>query len=332
MKAEKRKNSGLKKLIPAVAMLATSAVMLSTATYAWFTMNKEVKMTGLKMTATTGEGIEISLAALDSNNNITFSGATYDGNHPTDNTSELGWKSSVAVGQYYKTIGKLKPASSEDGKAFYDATDATNKGKTATTFTSVTLGDAAMADLTTYSTLAAENTTVIADDTADSSGYYVDIPVHIRTTKVKSDAESSGELYCKLIIKNATDANASAELYKAIRVAFIPFAGDASSSTKIFGFDDAYYSSQVVGTSGTLTASTGIVNKGSVTDTDTFATNAGMQSGLILPYAEEGGKYGHLDFYVRVWLEGQSESCFDDNAGQSWNIDLAFSLGAFPTT
>ena len=39
---EKKNTSAKKKLIPAVAMLTTSAVMLSTATYAWFTMSREV--------------------------------------------------------------------------------------------------------------------------------------------------------------------------------------------------------------------------------------------------------------------------------------------------
>lgn len=44
---EKKNTSAKKKLIPAVAMLTTSAVMLSTATYAWFTLNREVEVKGL---------------------------------------------------------------------------------------------------------------------------------------------------------------------------------------------------------------------------------------------------------------------------------------------
>src|SRR5574344_2041495 len=99
MKTEKRKNSALKKLIPAVAMLATSAVMLSTATYAWFTMNKEVKMTGLNMTATVGEGIEIALAEVADNNGLSFT-YTNPSTHPSDSSSN-SWKSAVNVGSYY---------------------------------------------------------------------------------------------------------------------------------------------------------------------------------------------------------------------------------------
>ena len=60
---EKKNTSAKKKLIPAVAMLTTSAVMLSTATYAWFTMSREVEVTGIKLTATTPQTIEISLVS-----------------------------------------------------------------------------------------------------------------------------------------------------------------------------------------------------------------------------------------------------------------------------
>ena len=40
-----------RKLIPAIAMLLVSAVMMSTASFAWFTMNSKVEATGISMTA-----------------------------------------------------------------------------------------------------------------------------------------------------------------------------------------------------------------------------------------------------------------------------------------
>lgn len=49
-----------KKLISAIAMLTVSAVTLSTATYAWFTMNKEVSVTGMQLKAQATDGIVIS--------------------------------------------------------------------------------------------------------------------------------------------------------------------------------------------------------------------------------------------------------------------------------
>ncbi|MGN0587681.1 MAG: hypothetical protein ACI4JF_10375 [Oscillospiraceae bacterium] len=95
-KTNENNHSALKKLIPAVAMLALSVVTLSTSTYAWFTMNKEVQMTGLNMTAATGEGMEISLASVTGNastGTLKFLGDSdngFDGNHPADTDTELG--------------------------------------------------------------------------------------------------------------------------------------------------------------------------------------------------------------------------------------------------
>lgn len=40
-------NKTKRKLISAIAMLAVSAAMLATSTYAWFTMNKEVEVRNL---------------------------------------------------------------------------------------------------------------------------------------------------------------------------------------------------------------------------------------------------------------------------------------------
>lgn len=323
MKFEKKteKHSAAKRLIPAAAMLLASATMLSTATYAWFTMNKEVKLTGLNMTATAGEGIEISLAAVSTGNNITFNGATFDSGHPLDSENEKGWKSSVIVGNYYSDIGKIKPASSVNGIDFFDATDAADGGRTATQFKSV---DTAVT-LATRNTFNAAATDITSDGNA---GYYVDIPVHIRTSKVKpSDSDLTGDLYCKMILKNADGEAAANSLYKAVRVAFIPVTTGTGSTTNIFGIDDVYYGAGAVDSASTKAATTVVTNF--VTDGADFSTGIGADSGLRIPYAASSGLYGHLDFTLRVWLEGESTSCYDEKAGQSWKIDLAFSLGQF---
>ena len=53
-------NKGLKKLIPAAGMLMLSAAMLGTSTFAWFTMNKEVSVTGMEVKAHAEEGLLIN--------------------------------------------------------------------------------------------------------------------------------------------------------------------------------------------------------------------------------------------------------------------------------
>ena len=50
----------MRKLIPAFCMLLLSAVMLSTSTFAWFSMNKSVTATGMSVTADAPESLLIS--------------------------------------------------------------------------------------------------------------------------------------------------------------------------------------------------------------------------------------------------------------------------------
>ena len=55
-----------RKLIPALVMLLISAVLMSTASFAWFSMNKQVTADGMSVTATTPASLEISTAATGS--------------------------------------------------------------------------------------------------------------------------------------------------------------------------------------------------------------------------------------------------------------------------
>lgn len=324
-------SSAVKRIIPAAAMLALSAVMLSTSTYAWFTMNKEVKMTGLAMSATTGESMEIALASVSDSGAISAPAA---GSHPGDD--DKGWKSAVVVGDYYAKIGKLRPASSVDGKNLYDATDASDGGQKADNFVQITLDTSdtpeaqkKMAALELKREIPNEsNAAAISSD--GRVGYYVDIPVYLRTNKMASDADTTGTIYCKLKIKDNTTGGSSAnkDLYKSVRVAFVPIDTGSGSTVKIFGVNSDYYNAgQAV--NGTSSKGAVTVTMEYVTDGEAFTAGDGVDSGLKIPYATAENKYGHLDFMVRVWIEGESEFCKDATAGQSWNIDLAFSLDKF---
>jgi hypothetical protein len=55
-----KKNNTARKLLPAAGMLAVSASMLATSTYAWFTMNREVTVTGMTMYTKVSENLLIA--------------------------------------------------------------------------------------------------------------------------------------------------------------------------------------------------------------------------------------------------------------------------------
>lgn len=219
---EKKNTSAKKKLIPAVAMLTTSAVMLSTATYAWFTMNKDAEVTGLEMTATAGGSIEISLGQLGTDGLPTVAESASTVSSPTmDNKS---WKSVIAVSDYYSKINKIKPASSINASDLYYVDD-----------DSVYAGGRAVDDKTAITKTKAENEVPLAvrktGDSAGlatvdnaSNGYYLDIPVWIRTSQQKTQTVT-----CDVIITDNGDTVNGSELTKAVRVAVVPLSASKKS-------------------------------------------------------------------------------------------------------
>ena len=61
----KKKGNTAKKLIPAAMMLAVSASMLGTSTYAWFSMSTKVSATNIQMKATASKNLLISKTGAD---------------------------------------------------------------------------------------------------------------------------------------------------------------------------------------------------------------------------------------------------------------------------
>lgn len=325
--------SAKKKLIPAIAALATSAVMLSTSTYAWFTMNKTAEVTGLKMSATAGASLEISLGKISEGNIVAPA---------IDSTS---WKQSIDINDYYKAIGKLKPASSN---------------------TSLTLYSVKNSDVYAGGTKVKDDADVVAvkkNETAELSftaktglevakdGYFIDVPMWIRTTS----KNESRDIYCTV---NITD-NDNKDLKKAVRVAIIPVGNGVSTSdsdgikdltlpgytaeensatvaqtttitvlngdSKIFGMTDSTHKGKVIGGAGVYSS----VATATPPTIEIDATNPNAETSTVvfmIPANDTPNSYSGVSFIARVWLEGESTYCSDLTAGQDWNIDFHFSL------
>ena len=351
MKRNNAQNSSAKKnLIPAVAMFTASAVMLSTATYAWFTMNKEVEVTGLKMTATAGKSLEISLGEID--------GAAHTNNAPAYNSES--WKSQILVADYYDQIGKLKPASSNTGDEIFTIKTGSDiygggmKVKSDATVSKVASSDTAQMNLRT--TAAGEDASV---ESTDNSGYFIDVPMWIRCSASEETA-----VKCAVTISDP-DATNGSDLTKAVRVAVLPiseatskmdgtadgikdltltgsaamYADKATSSdivkgtgSKIYGLNDSTYNTGAISkTTGAtyvdnLAAITGFVTANDGAD-DTTKNDINKDSDttvFTLNTAENKNVFSGESFIVRVWLEGESVYCNDATSDQDWNINFHF--------
>ena len=325
---EKKNTSSKKKLIPAVAMLTTSAVMLSTATYAWFTMSREVEVTGIKLTATTPQTIEVSLGKATAGATIT---SKTEATEPGDD--EKLWSNKAATSSVYASFGKLIPASSTDGTNLYYTTKAKENGKSvditgANAFTQATENNNAGWTFQTAGASSETESNLTADKKGE--GYYLDIPVWFRTTNVE-DVKLGVDV--TVTDPNAADDNTKGDLYKATRVAFLT--SDKTTANGVFlgaetDVDNGYYKKKAVrantGTSendyyGTVTVAKEVTanTAGQVTNSD--STEVANVTGVGT------GKTGYstpAKYYIRVWLEGEDVNCWNVNAGQSFNVDLKF--------
>lgn len=313
---EKKNTSAKKKLIPAVAMLTTSAVMLSTATYAWFTMSREVEVTGIKLTATTPQTIEISLGQATTSNTLTHSVEA------TAPNSDDMWTHTAATGSVYQDFGKLIPVSSVDGFNMFYTEKATENGKKVSDVPNpFTKAETAVGWEFKEGGKSAETGAVVNAAENDGSGYYLDIPVWFRTTS--TDAVTLG---LEVEIKNSSDDDTKSVLYKAARVAILP---ETKSAQKVFSETGAKYykDGKAVATAGaTLAASYGDVSAATeATVTGGKVTNPDAATQVATVTASTGTGYGGaVKYYIRVWLEGEDEACWNANAGQDFVINLKF--------
>lgn len=313
---EKKNTSAKKKLIPAVAMLTTSAVMLSTATYAWFTMSREVEVTGIKLTATTPQTIEISLGQATTSNTLTH------GVEATAPNSDDMWTHTAATGSVYQDFGKLIPVSSVDGFNMFYTEKATENGKKVSDVPNpFTKAETAVGWEFKEGGKSAETGAVVNAAENDGSGYYLDIPVWFRTTS--TDAVTLG---LEVEIKNSSDDDTKSVLYKAARVAILP---ETKSAQKVFSETGAKYykdGKAVATAAATLTDSYGDVSVATeVKATDGKVTNAANATQVATVTKSTNTGYGDaVKYYIRVWLEGEDEACWNANAGQDFQVNLKF--------
>lgn len=107
----KRQNKNSKKIASAASMLLLSTAMLGMATYAWFTMNKEVSVTNMQVKARTDQGLlinEVSTAD-DSHwdNEATANNTTAIELHATSTANTAAWYTA------YSTVANNAAAASQ---------------------------------------------------------------------------------------------------------------------------------------------------------------------------------------------------------------------------
>ena len=217
----KRQNKNSKKIASAASMLLLSTAMLGMATYAWFTMNKEVSVTNMQVKARTDQGLLINevSTANDSHwdNEATANNTTAIELHATSTANTATWYTA------YSTVANNAAAASQ-GTASTLLADGYHTLGTAP-YTTATQTVAAVAG-----TNAEQNITYI-DKGGESGydngeGYYVKYTYYLKSS---GDAITCGltagaqslQIKDLTVTPNAGSAATSANLDKALRVAVV---------------------------------------------------------------------------------------------------------------
>lgn len=295
----------LRKLIPALVMLLIAAAFVGTSTYAWFSMNRIVDVTGMSVTTK----VEDSLLIAGSN-------------------AEANYVKSLTQTR----VGKLRPVSTVDGVTFYYTNPANVKGD----------GDANQEVYVAYSeAVVADPSNALADTNAGKTNYdkafnnaygidnattittsnvlygYIDYVFYIKATNTTGDDEALKLTKLNLLYNNTEVTE------KAWRVAV--FAQSATAGTEVTTALATTDRKAILTLSGAANRTTGeAVDSTSGTGTVTY-TSAAWSVDSIAAGATEYNKVT-----VRLWLEGEDTTCTNATFAQltdAYTLDVEFRLG-----
>lgn len=305
--------SAKRKLIPAIAMLTCSAVMLSTATYAWFTMNKDVKVTGMEVKAHAEEGLLINeVAAADSDywDEEAIAGEYADSVQlrPASTKNLTEWwhanskKSSNDAG--INASGSIDSDTIETSSGTYYTDIKPSAVSKETNYGSGTGGE--HAERNVYYTNAAYGDNSGAYDNGE--GYYVNYKYYLKSSSTEDMSVKAGNFQVKVeAAKKTGSSGTSGNLDKSLRVG-VKIDSTYLIFAPISGADDTYYVTGAVAGTGAYK-----LDKDS-TATTRYTTNTGYvvfndSAALTIPSVTTNGKL--VDVYI--WFEGEDTNCLSDN-------------------
>lgn len=323
-KENMKKKSTARKLLPAAGMLAVSASMLATSTYAWFTMSRDVQVTGLQMKTKVGSNLLIS----SNNGEGTYSADTLVEGRKA--LLEPVSSNTAQTGKFFYTLDAL-----DSGQKAHGANSATKFNyKAYNEDTGITNGDAIVGK---YSYDDDFNTAYEVSTAGTSGEYktaygYVDYVFYLKATSDGANDEIR-MTQCDLNYdyNGASEGTGTNTGDKAWRIAvFATELTAAQAQTGNTGAVGQIDPAAIGNTAKSILALDGAVNWTSneavasetATGSVTYGTDAKLATGL-----SEGDHY--FKVLVRVWLEGEDKSCNSETYAtlkDTWSLDLDFQL------
>lgn len=297
----------MKKLIPALALLLVSAVMLATSSFAWFSMNTSVTVTGMSVKTSVGDNLLIAPA---------------EGTGTAAMPAANAYRSQVSN----KIDAKLEPVSSVNGQngSFY--------------YTSVanvdSAGDAASEAYVLYNeatALANTNANKTNVDSDFNANYAVDTPT----------AGTAVYGYVDYVFAlQATNTQASANRYLNLTKCDLNYDGSTEYTGKAFRVAVLLQECTAADTANTTVTTKTILSAGAAADY--FVSGKAISTTNAAPSVDvtalntqanlatiAAGETKYYKVTVRLWLEGEDKSCNNETFATldaKWTLDLKFAL------
>lgn len=354
----KKKTSAKKKLLPAAGMLAISATMLASSTYAWFTMNKEVSVKGMQVKAKAEKGLLINEIATSADTNwdeeakATTTGVTLI---PMSSADMTTWAhaNSVSANDAAKagngTVGAKLSSAGYEIFTLAETAGGKNLGTKKLDFIQKTAPSAGTTAEANVYYKEKDGTAAAIGDNDD--GAFIKYTYYVKSSgsnaiTLNQDLTNDGDdtLYVKEIKVSGLDKNDSAlahDLDKTLRVAVYPDGGSPLTFAPVAGADTDYYITSAYSKSGDTVSITNakavLATKGSAT-LDTSGSSAvstwkattdgntteGLSLATLPATTSDGAK---IDVYI--WFEGEDTNCNTDNIYSeldSLTVDVIFGL------
>lgn len=284
----------MKKLIPAVVMLLVSAVVLSTASYAWFTTSEAVEASGMSVTAEAPTSILIAGEQ-----------ATTD-----EDGTTWAWTNFASSVNVNAPASKLYAASSLTGETFYAPAACEDTSGAMVYGTNIELKGASDKVYVDYkfrilNTSATEDAQIsvsqLATTVANNIANAVRVAVIVKTTPA-----ATAPTYFIFNPNNNND-------YVAV------FTDENGTTTPALGALTGAYTGGKTGDFATAAKGTA----------PTFTNlNTALFTAPKLPVGTEDIQTAtnYVEVTVRVWFEGQSAYCITKNAGMNTGLKLTFDI------
>jgi len=298
----------MKKLIPAIGMLAVSGMMLASSTYAWFTMNKTVTVTGMQLKTSVGGNLLIC----DSNVEAEYTTAlTQSVKGILEPVSTINAKD----GSFWYTVNAFANGAKSSGNysPYADAKTALAQG---------TDGYGAYTDAFSKDyNVSIEKANAMFDTTVNEAKGYVDYTFYLKATADTANQQIVMS-ECNLLYNNAAiadSAKAAVDKDNAWRIAVFAsdITNDGGKGTRTNG-TLTVADGNVTPTAGDGVSAKAILTRaGAANQTAGNAVNGANSTDAVtyntwtanIGEVATAGASKYYKVVVRVWLEGEDTSC-----------------------